>query len=185
MTIHPATSRPNSLAAKVILRVQASELVSVRLRRWLLNSVGARLHPTSEIRAHCRFGTANIQMGAGAFLSWGAMVDNTAWLVIEDGARIGPGLRVITRDHEITTSFERRSSGTQHIVGAVTIGRGAKLGAECCITPGVRIAPGTVYGIRSLIIRSSEPNGLYHNAVSQSGAVYALRDRNLATEVRA
>lgn len=163
----------------LVLRLQGSAFIRPSLRRRLLNWVGAAIHPTAVIEHSCWLSGPSLRMGAGSRLNVGARLDCSTWITLEEDARVGMEFMAITRTHQIEASSTRRNPESPDLWGEIVIGRGCWLGARVTVLPGVIIAAGCVVGATTTILHSTEPDGLYLNAVGASGSVYGRRTKDL------
>ena len=170
---------PHHPLVALVIRIQGSPFIRPPLRRRLLNWVGAAIHPTAVIEHSCRLSGPLLRMGAGARLNVGARLDCSTWITLEDEARIGMEFMAITRTHQIEASSIRRNPESPDLWGEIVIGRGCWLGARVTVLPGVTIAAGCVVGATTTMLHSTEPDGLYLNAVGPSGSVYGRRTKDL------
>lgn len=152
--------------------------ITDRLRRWLLNFVGAQIHETATVRHSCWLDSADIVMGRDTMLNCYARYDGAARLTLEDGARVSSGVTFTTSTHYRTGDPARRSS-PETIHSPITIGAGSWVMANATINPGVTIASGCEIGAYALVIEDTEANGLYVNMAGPSGAVRARRLKDL------
>jgi acetyltransferase-like isoleucine patch superfamily enzyme len=163
----------------LVLRIQGSAFIRPSLRRRLLNWIGASIHTTAVIEHSCWLSGPLLRMGAGSRLNVGARLDCSTWITLEDEARVGMEFMAITRTHQIEASTVRRNPESPDLWGEIVIGRGCWLGARVTVLPGVTIAAGCVVGATTTIIHSTEPDGLYLNAIGASGSIYGKRTKDL------
>jgi maltose O-acetyltransferase len=163
-----------------LLILQRSQLVPMSLRRWLLNRMGAEIHPTATISYNFRIVNPRIlKMAAKAYFNAGCYVDGGAMLEIGEGARIGSNSTILTSRHKVGPHEARCGHHSQSTHHPVRIGRGCWLGAHVIVLPGVDIAPGCIIAAQALVTRDTEPDGLYVNMAGDDGVVNARRFRNL------
>lgn len=151
----------NSTWRASLLRLQSSSLIRPSLRRRILNSIGASIHPDAIVNHSCWFGSADIVMGRDTMLNAFAFYDGRARLTIEDGGRVAAKAMLITSSHEVGDDPSRRSAVDRPIIAPITIGAGSWVGANCTIMPGVSIASGCVIGAGSVVRRSTDADGVY------------------------
>ncbi|WP_149683361.1 acyltransferase [Sphingomonas carotinifaciens] len=161
----------------VVLRVQGSRFLSDRMRRFLLNFIGAKIHPTATVRHSCWLASADVVMGRNAMLNSFARYDGSARLTIEDNARVASGVTFTTSSHPFG-DWKRRSSPLI-IVAPITIKEGSWVMADVTINQGVTIAEGCMIGAKALVVEDTEPHGMYLNMASPGGAVRARRYKDL------
>ncbi len=162
----------------VILRLQCSPYLSDRIRRAMLNFIGANIHHTAIIRHSCWLDSADIVMGHDAMINCFARFDGGARLTLGDGARVSSGVTFTTSSHPRSGNPNRRSSPAT-VNSPITIGNGSWVMTDVTINPGVTIAPGCEIGANSLVVEDTEPNGLYVNMAGTSGAIRARRLKDL------
>lgn len=152
----------------------ASYLVPSVLRTPLLRAYGLDIR-NYHVQAGCFFGGPNITIGRGAFVNYGTFFDNSAPIVIGEGASIGPQCMFITQSHTIGETAESRTVRTADttVLGAIEVGRNAWLGARVLVLPGVTIGEGSVVAAGAVVTTDCAPNGLY-------AGVPATRVRELA-----
>jgi maltose O-acetyltransferase len=165
----------------LILRVQGSSFISNKVRRLLLNFAGAKIHPTATIRHSCWLDSADIVMGRDSMLNCFARYDGGARLTLEDGARVSSGVTFTTSSHHRSGSPHRRSSPVTFNL-PITVGAGAWVMSNVTINPGITIGRGCEIGAAALVVRNTEPNGLYVNTTGASGTVRARRIKDLSDE---
>ena len=162
----------------VILRIQGSVFLSDRIRRWLLNYAGAKIHPTATVRHSCWLASADIVMGRNAMLNNFAYYDGGARLTLEDGARVAAYSIFTTSTHPHSGDPARRSSPSI-IVAPITVKAGSWIMARVTVNPGVTIEHGCMIGAGCVVTEDTEPNGLYVNVAGATGTVRARRIRDL------
>lgn len=178
-----------SLKSRLVYRVlivQRSPWLPISLRRWLLNRLGARIHPTAEVSFGFRiYHPEVLVMGAYSSINANCYFDGPASLVLDEYARIGSNATMFTGAHPIMPATVRRDISNESDTAApIRIGRGCWIGSSVTIMPGVDVADGCVIGAQSLLTRSTEPDGLYVNMAGGNGAVYARRLRDLPNNDR-
>ena len=106
------------------------------------------LGPGSRHRSDCDYG-ANIVLGEGVFVNFGAVFLDPACIHIGDEAQIGPGVQLLTADHP--REAERRVSGPE-LARPIRIGSRTWLGGGVIVCPGVTIGDGSVVGAGSVVV---------------------------------
>lgn len=91
----------------------------------------------------------------GCFLNNGCVVDTKGEVNIGDDVALGPGVKVLSSSHDIT-SPERRAGETR--VYSTVIEKGAFVGGGSVILPGVRIGEGSVVGAGSVVTKDVAPH---------------------------
>ncbi len=141
----------------VLRSAAAHALVPIRTRRWLLNAMGANLGPGVSIGPGVLIKASPFAAGDGCFINHGCFIDRGA-VTLGRNVFLGPGVKLIANNHEMG-SAEKRAG--RNVAGAIVIGDGSWLGANVVVLPNVTIAPGCVVGANSLVVRDTEPNGVY------------------------
>lgn len=100
-------------------------------------------------------------MGKETFVNVNSFLDGNAPIIIEDYSRCGPYTKILTGTHTYRHSVIRRHPEDKTIAKSVRIKRGSWIGMGSLILPGVTIAEGCIIGAGSVVIKNTEPNGLY------------------------
>lgn len=136
-----------------------SALLPASLRTRVMRLAGFDISRKTTIWAGANLRSKRIRMGPGVFVNVGFYHDGYDWLEVGCNVRIGPYVRILTATHNIGPPHQRCLI---EVVGMpVRIGDGCWIGAGVTIMPGVTIAEGCVIGATSLVLKSTEPNGLY------------------------
>ena len=137
----------------------ASELLPVFLRTRAMRALGFNMSLEAAIWAGANLRSKKINIGPGVFINVGFYHDGYDTLTIEDNVRIGPFVRILTATHEIGPSHQR---GQIEVVGKpVCIQHGSWIGAGVTILPGVTIGRGCVIAANSIVLKTTEPDGMY------------------------
>ena len=107
----------------------------------------------------CSLRSRKISLGKRVFINVGFFFDGASDLVIEDNVRIGQFVRILTASHSIGPSWERCLPEPE--IGSVRIEEGCWIGSGVTIMPNVTVRRGCVIGASSLVLNSTEPDGLY------------------------
>lgn len=145
---------------KVFNSIQRLPIFPPFLRTILLNMTGCQMDPSARIEEYVYLGSNHIKMGKKTIINVGAFLDGCGEIILEDQARCGPYVRILTGTHEWTDNPDFRVS-EDLIMSSVHIKKGAWVGMGVTILPGVTIAEGCVIGSNSLVTKDTEPNGLY------------------------
>lgn len=144
---------------RVVNSMLGSELLPAFLRTKIMRAIGFPFDKDVSIWPGASFRSKKITIGAGVFINVGFFYDGYDTLWIGDNVRIGQFVRVLTATHAIGPPHQR---GLIDVVGKpVRIENGCWIGACVTILPGVTVAPGCVLATNSVLIESTEPNGLY------------------------
>lgn len=98
---------------------------------------------------HCDFGS-NIHVGSNVFLNFNCVILDTAAVVIEDGAQIGPGVQIYAADHPRDPAQRREGLEFSR---PVRIGRNVWIGGGAIILPGVSIGEDAIVAAGSVVTR--------------------------------
>lgn len=124
------------------------------LRRATIEA-GAHIDPTCTVLHPER-----LILRRGAFVGADGFIDATGGVEIGEAVRISFRCLILSNTHHISRSVWRRSrEGDRH--RPVAIERGCWIGAGVTIYPGVRVGEGCVINAGSVLVSSTEPNGLY------------------------
>jgi len=126
----------------------------------MLAAVGMKLHPDAFIEPTAIIYSGNLEIGSGSYINNLFMIDGLGHCRIGTGVRIGPGVKLLTATHEITTDATARASYNVANL-PIEIEDGVWIGAGATIMGGCVVRTGCVIGANALITRSTEPNGLY------------------------
>lgn len=128
--------------------------VRVRLYRALGISVGYG----SGVMSGVFIGGGKVSIGVGCFINRFVRFDDGAPITIEDAVHIAHGATFLTSSHEIGDGDCRAA----HITYApVVIGKGAWIGANATILPGVNVGPGCIIAAGAVVTADTKPDSLY------------------------
>jgi maltose O-acetyltransferase len=118
-----------------------------RLLASLLGAIGEETEVLSPFQ--CDYGY-QIRLGARSFLNYGAVILDSAPVVIGDDVQIGPNVQLLTPLHPLgptdrRTRYERAEP--------VHIGDGAWLAGGVIVCPGVSVGADAVIGAGSVVVR--------------------------------
>jgi acetyltransferase-like isoleucine patch superfamily enzyme len=99
--------------------------------------------------------TATLKIGDRVSISGNATISAVQSVVIEDGVLIASGVYICDHTHQINGHIPVRDQGITGIA-PVRIGRGAWIGQNAVIMPGVSVGPGAVIGANS-VVRTDVP----------------------------
>lgn len=146
---------------KIINSIQSSALVTPNLRRKILQITGANISSTGVIAEHVYLGSSNLTMGKDTFINIGSFVDGSAPVILEDYVRCGPYVKILTGTHNYRDSVIRRRITDGTLAKPVLIKKGSWIGMGSIILPDVTIGEGCIIAAGAVVIRDTEPNGLY------------------------
>jgi maltose O-acetyltransferase len=146
-------------AHRVITAFLGSELIPASIRIKLMRGIGFNISKDVCIWAGASFRSKNLKIGSGVFINVGFFYDGYDHFQIGNNVRIGQFVRILTATHDIGPSCQR---GLIEVVGKpVTIKDGCWIGSGVTILPGVTIEHGCVVAANSVVLVTTEPNGLY------------------------
>lgn len=103
-----------------------------------------------------------LSIGNNCFLNYGVHChcggDPIASIMIGNNVFIGPEVSICCASHEISSSAQRAGKNTY---GSVKIMDGCWIGMRAIILQDVTIEKGCIIAAGSVVIESTEPNGLY------------------------
>lgn len=147
---------------KILVNTLApSILANGGLRKKILKLSGFKIGSGSRINSGFYFDSNNVWIGNNVVINhFFNFFDagKNAKLIIEDNVFIGPNCHIVAMSHEIGTSIQR--AGKTYAKG-ITIERGAWIGADVKILPGITIGSGCVIGVGSVVTKNTEDNSLY------------------------
>lgn len=141
-------------------KLQCLPICPRSLRTKLLISINMQLDKTASIVENVYFGSSNLVMGVNTFVNVGGFLDGCSPVIIEDYVRIGPYVKILTGTHNYMKSVIRRSND-EIIAKGVIIKRGYRISMGAIIMPGVTIGEGCIVAAGAVVIKNTEPNGLY------------------------
>lgn len=160
---------------KIFNAFQKSAVIRPRLRMKILGTLNPKIQKSAEIFENVYLGSNNVVMGKETAINVGAFIDGSAPVIIEDYSRIGPYTKILTGTHNYRNSVIRRRLEDGTLAKSVKIERGCWVGMGTIILPGVTIAEGCIIASGSVVIKDTEPNGLYAGNP-------ALRKKDLSIE---
>ena len=137
---------------------QGASVISAAIRASILRSMGYDIAKNVSIRQHVRFHYKQVRIDTGSAVAQGCFLDGSDRLSIQENVWIGPRTMILTGSHEIGPSHFRAGAPLR---APVTIGRGAWIGANCTILPGVTIGKGAVITAGSLVHKDVPANVMF------------------------
>lgn len=141
--------------------LQASRFVSSRWRVRLLRWLGCDISLSAGVAPGVEVGSWRLHMDAESYVNVHCFLDGSADIHIGEYVRIGPHVKILTGTHTYAPSVLRRGPGSQDVRLPVRIERGAWIGLGAILLPGVVVREGCVVAAGAVVVRSTEPNGLY------------------------
>jgi serine O-acetyltransferase len=146
---------------KVLLTDGTAAMVWYRLMQW---AGRWRLMPLELLFNRINTFFCNCIIGRGADFGPGFVLIHATGVVINGGVRGGSNVKL---EHQVTIGAERRQSPVlghdlfvgagAKIIGSVTVGTGARVGANAVVVKDVP-AHSTVVGIPARVVRTREPD---------------------------
>lgn len=142
----------------IVNSVLASFFIPNRVRTQLYRLMGLKLHPKAIVRPGVIFRSDNVTVGASTLIGYRTVFDTRQPLTIGKNVAIGPNVTFVDTDHDMSDPDRRAGKS---IVGAITIGDGARVSTRSVVLPGVTIHAGAAVGAGSLVKHDCEPHSLY------------------------
>ena len=138
-------------ARRLWSRFNSSDPGDASARSSLLRELFASFGADSWIEPpfYCDYG-AQVTLGAGVFVNFGAVFLDPAPITIGDGAQLGPNVQLLTADHPRDAAV--RAAGPE-LGRPISIGARCWLGGGVIVCPGVTIGPETIVGAGSVVVR--------------------------------
>lgn len=126
--------------------VSARRLPGSAWRVGLLRAFGARIGPCCRLKPGLRVKFPwRLQVGQACWLAEDAWIDNLAPVILGDRVCLSQGTYLCTGNHDF------RSPGFDLILGPITIGSDAWIGARAVLAPGTRVGPGAVVALAAVV----------------------------------
>lgn len=127
------------------------------LRKWFLppffKSCGRNLQIRPRVHFEC---IENISVGNNVSFNYNGFINGCGGINIGNNCLFGPGLTIITANHNFQGSKNVRSLG--HLKKPVFIGNNVWIGSNVIILPGVRIGDNCVIGAGSIVTKDIPAN---------------------------
>lgn len=133
------------------------------LRNLIYKCHGYKIGRGSVIYHQCFCGVGNgskgkLTMGDDSYINYRCFLDLGDDIILGNHVSVAFGCTFINSSHELGGSVQRAGRGT---TSKIVIEDGCWIGANVTIMPGVCIKAGCVIGSGSLVLSSTEPNGVY------------------------
>jgi len=132
-----------------------------RLRVKLLRISNKKIDKSAIIFENVHIGDTNLVMGKNTAINVGSFIDGNASVTIEDYTRCGPYVKILTGTHKYRHSVIRRKLSDGTLAKPVVIKKGCWIGMGAIILPGLTIAEGCIIAAGAVVVKDTEPNGLY------------------------
>lgn len=138
--------------------VVGDDVLGRGVRRRVLRVAGATVPSSSTFHGGTHFSRpANLRVGEGCFVNRRCYLDLDGVVTLEDGVVIGHGVTIVTSTHELGPSTRRAGAVTPR---PVTVCRGAWLGANATVLPGVTVGAGAVVAAGAVVTEDVAPDTL-------------------------
>lgn len=155
----------------VLSGLQASSLIPVQVRPFLLRMMGASIGERCYIYPGVRFHRWNLSVGRRSIISTNCFLDSSGSIEIGDRVSLSPGCRIHSATHRVMPSVFRRDFPQVDLL-VTKIQRGCWLGSGVTVLAGVTVAEGCVIAAGAVVTKDCSANGLY-------GGVPAKRIKDL------
>lgn len=146
-------------------------------RRWLLRCFGARLERGARV-----YGSARIWYPPNLSMAAHACIGPDVHCYCMGPISIGERAIVSQRAHLCAGTHAIDDPDFQLIARPITIGPQAWVAAEAFIGPGVNVGAGSVVGARAVVLRDTQPWGVYSGNPAQCIKTRAFRRRPAPSE---
>ena len=119
---------------------------NVKLGNFVLLKAGTVIGDDTFVDSYVKSSGQN-RIGSNVTLRFNATIARE--VTVEDGAFVAPNVMTIYSTHE------------NEVLGGTVIGRGAYIGTNVVIGPGLKIAAGSIVGALSFVARDIEQAGVY------------------------
>lgn len=136
-------------------------MVLEELRTIILRALGLNINKTAKISENVYIGARNLVMYNDTYINVGCFIDGNAPITLEEYVRLGPYVKILTGTHSYRNSVIRRRASDGTVCKPVVIKKGCWVGMNVVILPGVTIAEGCIIAAGAVVIKSTDPNGLY------------------------
>lgn len=157
---------------KVVLRWLSNSILRSPTKVRILRFCGIEVGENTVIGLHVYIDQPTIKIGHDCIINVGTTIicgAGAANISIGNNVQIGPNSTILGVTHKIGDQNSR--AGKQNYQ-AVKISDGSWLGGNVTVIPGVNIAKGCIIAAGAVVIKDTEPNGLY-------AGVPAVRKKNL------
>jgi maltose O-acetyltransferase len=145
----------------IVSWMASTPLMTTKLRMAIYRYMGVNLHTTAVLTSGVYLGSNKLTMLNNSFVNHGCFLDGSDYITLGSNVRLGPHVKILTGTHTYAHDVIRRGPGSISISNPVVIERGVWVGIGAIILPGVVIREGCVIGAGSVVIKSTQPNGLY------------------------
>jgi len=146
--------------------------VPYRLKARILRRFGATIGQGLVIKpgVHIKY-PWQLTLGDHVWLGERAWIDNFVPVTIASNVCISQGAYLCTGNHDWT------DPAMPLMVAPITIEEGAWIGAHAKVAPGVTIAQNSIVTLGSVLLKNTEPNGIYRGNPATRIATRHLNDK--------
>lgn len=149
----------------------ASSALIPSVGRWLLLlALGCKVE-RSHISPRCFISSRRIRIARGVFINYDCFFDASDWISLAENVRIGMRCVFVTSAHQVGPAECRAGAA---VSAPIVVGKGAWIGANVTILPGVNIGEGAIVAAGAVVTKNVPANSLY-------GGVPAKPIRELAS----
>lgn len=147
---------------KLVNAVGGAHLMSQAARNRVYRLGGIEVGEGTAIFAGVVFRPGPVLIGAGCFINHFCAFDpGRAGITLEDNVSVATGVLFCAGGHEMGPSSKR---GGANVSEPILVGRGAAIGANTIILPGVTIGRGCFVGAGSVVTRDTKEDSVYVGA---------------------
>ena len=154
--LHAVMHRAAQDALRITAELNGSYHDEAGVRALLAHLTGTPIHDSVVLFPpfHTDFGR-NTTIGRDVFINMGCKFQDQGGLTIEDGALIGHNVVIATLNHPLDPAHR-----ADVVPAPVVIGKGAWIGSNSTILPGVTVGDGAVVAAASVVTRDVAPGAL-------------------------
>jgi maltose O-acetyltransferase len=141
---------------EIALAILPPDPLSNAFKRQLLMWRGAKVGRNPKFFRNLWIdGYHGLTIGDFVFINYGCMLQATGTIRIDDYVLLGPGVTILSANHDTSRDKLMRTSGA--VPKPVHIEAEAWLGARCIITPGVTVGRGAIVAAGAVVTKNIEP----------------------------
>ena len=140
--------------------ISAMRLCPNGIRKKIIVYLGWKIGDRSVVRWGINYPAKRAFIGRDCLVAAHTFFDGAGSVTIEDNVKIGPFSKFLTTTHPIEEKAPRRVFGKDiHLDTKIEFG--CWLGASVMVLPGVTIRSGCVIAAGAVVVKDTEPNGIY------------------------
>lgn len=141
---------------RLVQNLNTNRHCQCEIRQLLHEITGEEIPASTVVRLpFCTDFGRNIKIGKHVFINSGVMMVDMGGITIEDEVLLGPGVNLITVNHQINPARRRELE-----VAPVKIKRKAWLGARVIVLPGVTIGENAIVGAGAVVTKDIPANSI-------------------------